>query len=71
MTDDQWEMLVQQTKDCFSVHDVQWLFSYVSLDRTRSICFFEASNAEPMRSHYRKMGISFDQIWRSHWLAPN
>ena len=37
--------------------------SYLSLDRKRMICEFEAADAEQVRESYRSAGVNFDGVW--------
>ena len=48
---------------CLQAHGAQWMRSYLSLDRKRMICEFEAADAEQVRASYRAAGVSFDHCW--------
>ena len=37
--------------------------SYVSKDRKRLICEFEAADAEQVRTSYRNAGVNFERCW--------
>lgn len=48
---------------CLEAHGARWMRSYVSLDRRRIICEFEAADADQVRDSYRASGVSFDACW--------
>jgi len=48
---------------CLEAHGARWVRSYLSLDRKRMICEFEAADAEAVRASYRSAGVSFDGCW--------
>ncbi|MGZ7033036.1 MAG: nickel-binding protein, partial [Thermoanaerobaculia bacterium] len=45
------------------VHGARWMRSYLSLDRKRIICEFEAADAEKVRESYRSAGVNFERVW--------
>jgi hypothetical protein len=48
---------------CLQGHDVRWIRSYMSLDRRRRICIFEAPDADAVRVSYRSAGVKFERVW--------
>jgi len=48
---------------CLEAHGATWLRSYLSADRTRMICHFEAPDAEAVRASYRNAEVKFDRVW--------
>ncbi len=48
---------------CLEAHGARWMRSYLSLDRKRMICEFEAADAEAVRASYRAAGVTFDGCW--------
>jgi hypothetical protein len=48
---------------CLQQHGARWMRSYVSKDRRRIICEFEAADAEQIRQSYRSAGVEFDNCW--------
>ena len=48
---------------CLDIRDGTWIRSYVSNDRRRIICEFEAPDAESVRAALRSAGIAFDRAW--------
>jgi len=41
---------------------VQWLFSFLSADKKKSYCLYEAPNAEALREAARRLNIPADVI---------
>ena len=41
---------------------VEWLFSFLSLDRRKTYCLYEAPNAELIREAARRLGAPADAI---------
>jgi hypothetical protein len=48
---------------CLEAHGARWLRSYLSKDRKRMICEFEAADAEQVRESARSAGVPFDRCW--------
>ena len=48
---------------CLEAHGARWMRSYLSTDRKRIICEFEAADAEQVRESYRSAGVNFDSCW--------
>jgi uncharacterized protein DUF4242 len=48
---------------CLDERHARWVTSYMSLDRRRRICVFEALDAEAVREAYRMSGVKFERAW--------
>ncbi len=48
---------------CLEAHGARWRRSYLSKDRKRMICEFEAADAEQVRESARSAGVPFDRCW--------
>ena len=48
---------------CLEAHGARWMRSYLSKDRKRIICEFEAADAEQVRDSYRAAGVNFEGCW--------
>ncbi|HEY9600880.1 MAG TPA: nickel-binding protein [Allocoleopsis sp.] len=70
MTKEVWDIASQKALPCYRELEVRRFFSFMSPDGKQSICLFEASSADAVRSVYRKVGIPFKQIWRSQLITP-
>lgn len=48
---------------CFDFHNVHFVESFLSEQRNRMICRFEAPDAESVRQAFRGAGLSIDRVW--------
>lgn len=48
---------------CLEAYGARWMRSYLSTDRKRMICEFEAADAEQVRQSYRAAEVPFDACW--------
>ena len=48
---------------CFDLYQVKLVRSYLSPDRKRMICLFDAPDAESVRVANRQAGIPFERAW--------
>jgi Nickel responsive protein SCO4226-like len=48
---------------CLEAYGARWMRSYLSKDRKRMICEFEAADAEQIRASARAAGVAFDRCW--------
>lgn len=54
--------LLQGTVDYNDLHDLKWLFSFLSADRTKTYCLYEAPNPEALRRQADDLGLPADAI---------
>jgi len=50
---------------CIEERDVKAIRSYFSPDGSRSICVFEAADAERVREANRTAGAPFERVWQA------
>ena len=50
---------------------VNWLFSFLSADKKRTYCLYEAKNPEILLAHAKELGIPADEIVEVEKLNPN
>jgi hypothetical protein len=50
---------------CLEAHGVRFLRSYLSRERRRMVCLYEAPDAESVRLVQEKVGAPFDRAWLS------
>lgn len=55
---------------CLAERHCEWIHSYVSADRRRRFCVFQAADAETLRQAYRTAGVAFEKIWNGVRLQP-
>ncbi|MBW4618890.1 MAG: DUF4242 domain-containing protein [Cyanosarcina radialis HA8281-LM2] len=55
---------------CYTQQGIEWIQSYLSLDRTRLICELNAPDAESVREAQYRVGVAFDRVWSATILKP-
>ncbi len=50
---------------------VRWLFSFLSADKRRSYCLYEAPSPEPLMAAARRAGIPADVITQVERVSPD
>lgn len=63
LTDEEHGRLGQRLDKCLQAYGAQWVRSYLSTDRWRMVCEFEAPDAEAVRTSYHSAGVRFDRVW--------
>ena len=63
LTDDAHGQLGQRLDTCLEAHGGRWMRTYLSIDRRRMVCEFEAADAEAVRQSFRSAGVRFDRVW--------
>lgn len=48
---------------CLEAHGARWVRSYLSADRLRMVCHFDAADADAVRASYRTAGVKFGKVW--------
>jgi hypothetical protein len=62
-TEEELDRIGEQLDPCLEGRDVRFVQSFVSLDRRRRICVFEAADAETVRASYRSANVAFERVW--------
>jgi len=55
---------------CIAERDVRWVASHFSADGLRSVCVYEAADAERVREANRTAGMPFDKVWPARLYTP-
>lgn len=63
MSDEALSEFAKRLDPCLEIRDGTWARSYVSADRRRMVCEFEAPDAGAVRDALRMSGIPFDRVW--------
>jgi len=63
LTDEAHGRIGERLDKCLGVHGACWVRSYLSTDRRRMVCEFEAPDAEAVRTSYRSAGVAFERVW--------
>jgi hypothetical protein len=69
VTNEQLNEAARRFDRCLEAHGARWMRSYVSKDRKRMICEFEAPDAEQVRASARSAGVPFDDCWAADIYA--
>ena len=69
LTDDEHNRFAQRLDPCLEAHGARWMRSYLSSDRLRMVCEFQAPDAEAVRQSYRTAGIQFERVWSAEIYA--
>lgn len=68
LTDEEHDRLKKRLDPCLDRHGGRWMRSYISADRKRVLCEFEAADAEAVRASYRGADVPFERVWTVGWL---
>lgn len=63
LTDEEHARIGKRIDNCAQLRNARWMRSYLSADRRRMICEFEAPDAESVRDAYRSAGVPFERAW--------
>ena len=58
------------TIDYNNNHDLKWLFSFLSADRKKTYCLYEAPNPEALMQAARDLGVPADAIVEATEINP-
>jgi hypothetical protein len=70
-TEEELDRMAEQLDPCLEGRDVRFVQSFVSLDRTRRICVFEAADAETVRVSYRSANVAFERVWPAEQITAD
>jgi hypothetical protein len=57
------EEVRRRIERCLALRNARWVRSYYTADGRRSICQFEAPDAETVREVFRAAGHPFERAW--------
>ena len=63
LTSEDLNAMARRVDPCLEAHGARWMRSYISSDRKRVLCEFEAADAEKVRESYRSAGVKFESVW--------
>lgn len=70
ITDRELSAVEARMAPCLDMHDVRWVRSYMSEDRQRMICEYEARDAESVRKVQHEAQAKFDRVWPGLLIEP-
>jgi hypothetical protein len=62
-TEEELDAKASKLEPCLEGRGVRWVRSYMSVDRKRRVCVFEAPDADAVRASYRSAGVKFERVW--------
>ncbi len=71
MSDEEIQEAADRVMPCLEERHASWVTSYMSLDRKRRICVFEARDAEAVREAYRLQGVKFERAWPAEQILDD
>jgi len=63
LTDEEHSRVGKLIDRCAGLRNARWMRSYLSADRRRMFCEFEAPDAQSVRDSYRSAGVPFERVW--------
>lgn len=63
LTSEELNNMARRVDPCLEAHGARWMRSYISSDKKRVLCEFEAADAEKVRESYRSAGVQFERVW--------
>jgi len=63
LTDEEHNRLSARIDTCAQARNARWMRSYLSADRRRMVCEFEAPDAQSIRDSYRSADAAFERVW--------
>jgi hypothetical protein len=55
---------------CIDARGIKWLGSNFAADGTRSVCMYDAPDAERLREANRVAGVPFERVWEARLYRP-
>ena len=62
--------LAKKGASCMEMHNMRYLRAYLSSDKKRMICVFEAPDAESVRIANRQLKMPFERVWTATVHEP-
>jgi Nickel responsive protein SCO4226-like len=70
-TEEEHDRIGQQLGPCLEGRDVRYVQTFISLDRRRRVCVFEAPDAETLRTSYRSANVAFERMWAAERITAD
>lgn len=71
LTDEQIEAAMQRMGPCLEQYGVRWIRSFLSKDRRRDVCEYEAADAEAVRIAHHTAGMPYLRVWTAEMMSPD
>ncbi len=69
LSDEAYAKLAERLDPCLAARNAAWRRSYVSVDRRRITCEFEAPDAGSVRESLDATGVPYDRVWSAEVFA--
>lgn len=70
LSETDWHEISHKLLDYCAEHDIEWLQSYLSLDRTKVIYELNAPDLKPIAEAQHKLYIPANHVWSAQVLSP-
>lgn len=67
---EEWDEVSRKTFSCYAERGIEWIQSYISLDRIRVICELNAPDAKSVWEAQHRVGVFFDRVWSAMVIDP-
>jgi len=71
ISDEEFNYMSARLAPCLQQHQIKLMRTYVSDDRSRGLCVFEAPDAESVRIAHRTANVDFDRVWMGRAFIKN
>ena len=65
LTDEEHSRIGKRIDSCAQMRNARWMRSYLSADRKRMVCEFEAPDTQSVRDTYRSADVAVERVWRA------
>ena len=69
ISDEDYQRFADRVDPCLAERHAAWRRSYMSSDRRRTVCEFDAVDAETVREAYRNANVPFTTVWTATVFA--
>ena len=69
MSDEDYAAFAKRIDPCLEVRNAMWRRSYVSRDKRRMTCEFDAPDAGSVSEAMRSAGLKFERVWTAEVFA--
>lgn len=70
LTDEQIEAAMARMGPCLEQYGVRWIRSFLSNDRRRDVCEYEARDAEAVRMAHHLASMPYVRVWTAQLMTP-
>lgn len=69
LTDAEHDRAAARLDPCLTERQARWMRSYLSVDRRRMVCEFEAPDADAVREALHSASLRFERVWVAECYA--